>query len=306
MIKKTVEISRQPVYLACRNQQLIVQPIDEPKDAARSIPCEDIGLLLIDEPRTSMTQGALEGVLSHGGTVVICGRDHLPAGILLPVSSHTQQVERLRKQINASKPRVKRLWQQLVVSKIKAQAKNVPEGHSVSRRLAVLAAEVKSGDTTNCEAQAAKAYWSYWREKHSGFYRNADGKDTINIHLNYGYAILRAAVARALVCAGLHPALGLHHCNRANAFCLADDLMEPLRPAVDALVFKQLAEEQRPISQASKAALLRILATSFELKGQLGPLMVQLHRYASSLADSYEGQEFDLSIPTPPKTNGAG
>lgn len=299
VIKKTIEISRQPVYLSSRNEQLIVQPIDEPKDAARSIPCEDIGLLLIDEPRCSMTQGALETVLRHGGAVVVCGRNHLPTGLLLPVSSHTQQVERLGRQINATQPRIKRLWQQIVAAKVRAQSANTPKAHPARRKLDALAKDVKSGDTTNVEAQAAKAYWAYWRESHTGFYRDTDGQDPINSHLNYGYAVLRAAVARALVSAGLHPALGLHHCNRANAFCLADDLMEPLRPAVDAIVFETLATNPKPIDQTSKAKLLQLLSTPFEANEQRGPLMVQLHRYASSLAGAYANKGSTLSIPSP-------
>ncbi|MEL7088123.1 MAG: CRISPR-associated endonuclease Cas1, partial [Planctomycetota bacterium] len=148
MIKKTVEISRQPAYLSARLEQLVVQPIDGPKSAARSIPAEDIGVLLIDEPRCSITQGALETVLHHGGVTVICGRDHLPAGMLLPIGSHREQVQRLHDQIDLSKPRQKRLWQQIVRAKIKNQAA-VHSSDAVRRKFNHLAREVRSGDTTN-------------------------------------------------------------------------------------------------------------------------------------------------------------
>lgn len=210
--------------------QLMLQPFDADKTSASSIPAEDIGLVSIDHPQVTYTHGAFQTLLEHGAVVLFCDRHHLPMGLLIPLSTQTQQVTRLRLQIQASKPLCKRLWQQIVVTKIQGQASLYPTDSTVCRHLRTLTKEVKSGDTTNVKAQAAKSYWAAWREEFSGFRRDTNGKDSINAQLNYGYAVIRASVARALVAAGLHTALGIHHSNRSNAFCLADDLLEPLRP----------------------------------------------------------------------------
>lgn len=313
MIKRTIEISRRPAYLSAKLGQLIVQPFDAPKDEAATIPAEDIGVVVVDHAQVTYSHGALQTLLDNGACVVVCGRDHQPAGLLLPISSHTQQVERLRGQIDASKPTNKRLWQQVVMAKVKAQASNLPadtagrpEGAEVSRRKLVnLAGEVKSGDTTNVEAQAAKTYWAAWRQSGGPclqrWYRDKDGDDPLNAHLNYGYAILRAAVARALVAAGLHPALGLHHRNRANAFCLADDLMEPLRPLIDREAIALIREGRDALDQSNKARLLALLAAECVMddrqESSTGPLLVQLHRMTASLVRCLSGEDKQLAIP---------
>ncbi|MFI4859346.1 MAG: type II CRISPR-associated endonuclease Cas1 [Phycisphaerales bacterium JB063] len=309
MIKRTIEISRRPAHLSAKLGQLIVQPFDAPKDEATSIPAEDIGIVVVDHAQVIYSHGALQTLLDNGACVVICGRDHQPAGLLLPVSPHTQQVERLRIQIDASKPTNKRLWQQVVIAKVRAQASNLlrptegrPEGAEISRRkLANLAGEVKSGDTSNVEAQAAKVYWAAWRQfggpELHGWYRDKDGTDPLNAHLNYGYAILRAAVARALVAAGLHPALGLHHQNRANAFCLADDLMEPFRPLIDREAIALIREGREQLDQSNKARLLALLTAECVMDDQSGPLMVQLHRMTASLVRCLSGEDRQLAIP---------
>lgn len=299
MIKRTIEISRQPMHLTARLDQLILQPFDEDKDAATSIPAEDIGLLAIDHPRVTYSHAAFQALLQQGAAVMFCGRDHMPAGLLLPFSSQTEQVTRLRAQINASRPLQKRLWQQIVTAKVRAQAALIPTDDPTYRRLRVLADEVKSGDTTNVEAQAAKVYWSTWRAEFKGFARNPDGNDSINAQLNYGYAVIRAAVARAIVAAGLHPALGLQHSNRSNAFCLADDLMEPLRPLVDQEVRWMQRENRCDLSQANKGVLLSLLTAPTRLNDQTGPLMVQLHRVVASLVRSFEDKTPSIELPWP-------
>ncbi len=304
MIKRTVEISRQPVYLSAKLDQLIIQPFDAPKEQASSIPAEDIGVVVVDHPQVTYSHGALQTLLHKGACVVVCGRDHQPAGLLLPISSHTQQVDRLREQISLSKPRAKRLWQQLVVGKVRAQASNLPKDSIGWRKLKALFKEVRSGDPTNVEAQAAKQYWAEWRSEFSAFCRDPDGTDPLNLHLNYGYAVLRAAVARALVSAGLHPALGLHHANRSNAFCLVDDLMEPLRPLVDRHARGLMREEREELDQANKARLLSILTAECLMDEQTGPLMVQLHRYTASLVRCFTGEQVKLSIPWPLELDG--
>ncbi|MCC5829627.1 MAG: type II CRISPR-associated endonuclease Cas1 [Phycisphaeraceae bacterium] len=296
MIKRTIEISRQATHLSIRHDQLLIQPFDQPKETAHSIPTEDIGLVVIDHPRTTYSHSAMQALMRQGAAVVICGRDHLPAGIMLPLSEHTEQVTRLKAQINASRPLLKQLWRQLVAAKIRAQRCNVPADSPEARRLSVLAGEVKSGDTTNVEAQAARVYWSCWRERFGRFKRDPDGQDSINAMLNYGYAVLRAALGRAIVAGGLHPALGIHHHNRANAFCLADDLIEPLRPLADRRVLQLHLQKRTSMNQSNKAHLLSMLTSPAEIAGQSGPLMVQLHRTVASLVHCLLGERKTLDL----------
>jgi len=298
VIKRTLEISRQPMHLSARLGQLICQPFEADKSQAVSIPAEDIGLLAIDHPQVTFTHGAFQALLAQGAAVMFCGRDHLPAGLLLPMSNQTQQVTRLHLQIDASKPLCKRLWRQIVVAKVRAQAALPDLDERTRRKLAALADEVKSGDTSNVEAQAAKVYWAQWRADLPDFRgRDPDGDDPINAQLNYGYAVLRAAAARAIVAAGLHPALGVQHSNRSNAFCLADDLMEPLRPVADREVRRLQRDGRTDLSQSNKAALLALLTIPVSLNDQKGPLMVQLHRVVASLVRSFEQKKPALELP---------
>jgi CRISPR-associated protein Cas1 len=190
-----------------------------------------------------------------------------------------------------------------VQAKIRAQANNLTPHSPERTRLLELARTVRSGDVTNHEAQAARVFWSAWlpdderTRQRSPFRRNADGEDEINVLLNYGYSILRAAVARAIVMAGLHPAFGLQHCNRSNLFCLADDLMEPLRPLVDARVRELVRLTQTELSPITKAALLQLLTQEATTGSEAGPLMVTLHRYVASLVKCYAGEVEQLEIP---------
>jgi len=300
MIKHTIEISKEPVHLSTKLDQLIVQPFDQPKDAARTTPCEDIGVVMVDHPRVSYSHGALQALMRFGAVVVVCGRDHLPVGMLLPLSGHTEVVHRVHDQIQASKPLKKRLWQQLVIAKVKAQAKNLDEKSTGYRRLKTLSREVKSGDTTNVEAQAAKTYWQALRDQDENFQqfkRDPNGGDSVNGMLNYGYAILRAAVARVLVSAGLYPALGIHHHNRSNAFCLADDLLEPFRPLVDRRVRHRIGRGRTELDQMSKAYLLQLLTERVWMDDEAGPLMVSLQRMVGSLVRCLRGEGKRLLIP---------
>ncbi len=297
MIKRTIEISRQTCHLSARNGQLELRfPEAEPENT--SIPCEDIGMLLVDNAHVTYSHHALCELLSNAAVVVFCGRDHLPAGMLVPFSGHTEVVARLRDQMSVRRPLKKRLWQQLVSAKIRGQAANLHHDHGAAVHLRAMARRVRSGDPSNVEAQAAKVYWRAWKPAGAEtFRRNPDGTDPLNAMLNYGYAVLRAAVARALVAAGLHPALGLHHANRSNAFCLADDLMEPLRPLLDARVRAVYEKGEREVSPPVKRELLSVLTASVETSGTTGPLMVSLKRMAASLVRCYRGEERCLVIP---------
>lgn len=294
MIKRIVEISREPVHLAVKLDQLLIQRHDPDPGTIGSIPCEDIGVVVVDHPQATYSHHALGRLAEFGAVVVICGRDHMPAGVLLPMATHTEVVWRIQDQVNVSKPVKKRLWKQLVIAKVQAQAANLRD--PAKRRLVRLAAEVRSGDPMNVEAQAAKIYWSAWLGEGRSFRRDPDG-DGINGLLNYGYAVLRAAVGRALVSGGLLPAIGIHHSNRSNAFCLADDLIEPLRPMIDALVRQLVQRERVKLDRDAKAVLLGALHRTVRLGDQQGPLMVGLHRYAASLSRCFRGEEKNLLIP---------
>jgi CRISP-associated protein Cas1 len=302
MIKRTIEISQQAVHLTVRDEQLLILGKAEPPKALpaepegllASIPCEDVGLILVEHNGTTYTHAALTTLLRYDAAVVVCGRNHLPAGLLLPFGEHTQVVWRIHDQLAVKKPLQKQLWRQLVQAKIRAQAANLRAGSAVRSRLLSLAREVRSGDPSNVEAQAARAYWSALFGE--TFRRDADAGG-LNALLNYGYAVVRAAVARAIVAAGLLPALGLHHANRSDAFCLADDLMEPLRPLIDVIVRAVWANGATELNPKTKEALLRVLTAEVRCDGQTGPLMVALHRCVASLVHCYEGTAKRLDIP---------
>jgi CRISPR-associated protein Cas1 len=306
VIKRTIEISREPAYLTTQHKQLVLKRDGQ---IVGSIPCEDLGMVVVDHPRTTYSHAALTSLVESAATVVICGRDHLPQGILLPFGDHTEVVWRIHDQIAVRVPLRKRLWKQLVQAKILAQARNLAQNSAPRRKLVNLARAVRSGDPANLEAQAARVYWSAWLinppegcvPDEVAFSRDPDGRAP-NSMLNYGYAIVRAAVARALVAAGLLPALGLHHSNRSNAFCLADDLMEPLRPLVDARVRVLHFAGRTELDQPTKAALLELLTLEVRMAGReqiAGPLMVALHRMIASLVRCYSAGEKRLEIPVP-------
>jgi CRISPR-associated protein Cas1 len=294
MIKRTVEISREAAHLTVRLKQLLIQRRD---DTIASLPCEDVGMVVVDHPGTTYSHAALSSLDQSDAVLVVCGPDHLPAAVLLPLADHSQVVWRLNEQIAAPKPLRKRLWQQLVRAKIRAQAHVLSEDQWARNRLLELAREVRSGDSKNAEAQAARLYWLHWLGDQP-FRRDQDG-DGLNALLNYGYAVMRAAVARAIVTAGLSPAIGLHHCNRANAMCLADDLVEPLRPLVDDRARELFRQGYTELDQEAKARMLELLALSMRLGGTRGPLMVALHRYTASLVRCFQGEAKQLEIPRP-------
>jgi len=307
LIKRILEISGRAFHLSVRDDQLRLQaPGHSKAKPLHSVPCEDLGVLVIEHPQVTFSQSVITRLTAWGATIVFCGPDHLPAALALPVSRNTEVVSRLQDQIAASKPRQKRIWQQLVIAKIRAQAENLPHDELTAKKLRVLAGQVRSGDPANVEAHAARLYWGVWLDSPPGgqrFRRDIEG-DGINALLNYGYAILRAAVARALVSAGLQPALGIHHKNRSNAFALADDLLEPLRPLVDRTVQALARQGLTQLTSQGKRELLALLHALVEFNGQTGPLMVVLHRYTAGFLRCLQGREKKLVVPrqrqTPP------
>lgn len=301
MSKRTVEVSRAPAHLSVSDEQLKIRRHEDDGSApvAGSVPCEDVGVVVVDEPSSTYSHYALAKLMEYGAAVVICGRDHLPNGLLLPTTTHTEVVWRVRDQIGATRPRCKRIWQQLVREKIRQQAAVLDAGCAERKKLRTLSERVRSGDPENAEAQAAKVYWSAWPARGSAFRRDPEGGDGLNRLLNYGYAVLRAAVGRAVVAAGLTPAIGIHHSNRANAFCLADDLLEPLRPLVDGRI-RQLHEEgEQELNPTVKARLLEVLTVEVDCDGQRGPLTARLPGYIGSLVRCLRGETRRLAIPRP-------
>lgn len=294
MIKRIIEISSARTYLSVKYDQLVIRSNG---DVQSQIPCEDIGILLVDHVGTTYTHAVFTRLLDAGAAVVLCGGNHHPAGLLLPLESHSAQTERFRQQIEAKEPVKKRLWKQLVQAKIKHQARVVGPDSEAYPALMALRQRVRSGDPENVEAQASRKYWGAYLQDVQ-FRRNVEGKPPNNL-LNYGYTVMRAAVARALCSAGLLPALGLHHRNRYNAFCLADDVVEPFRGYVEAKVKEIVEGEGVPddLTQGLKARLLEVLYETVVIAGCKSPLMVGLHRTMASLQRCFAGEQEKLELP---------
>lgn len=296
MIKKIIEISEAGAHLAVRHAQLIVK-----RDGAQisSIPCEDVGVLLVDHIGVTYTHSVFTELLKCGAAVVLCGGNHQPTGMLLPIESNILQTERFREQIEAKEPVKKGLWKQIVRAKIKHQAKLVGSDSDMYKVLMLLRDKVRSGDPENIEAQASKKFWPvYVQEIISEFHRDIEGRPPNNM-LNYGYMVMRAAVARALCSAGLLPCLGIHHRNRYNAFCLADDMLEPFRGFVEHKVRDICKTNGVPdeLTQPVKARLLEVLYEPVTIAGFEGPLMVGLHRTMASLQRCFAGEQKELDLP---------
>jgi len=294
MIKRIVEISSARTHLSIKNGQLIVRQESKDKPA---IPCEDIGILLVDHPATTYTHSVFTELSKFGAAVVLCGRNHHPAGMLLPIENNNIQTERFRQQAQVKEPVKKRLWKQIIKAKIKHQANLAGRDSTIYTILMLLRHKVRSGDPENIEAQASKKFWQvYIPDIH--FRRDATGPPPNNM-LNYGYMVMRAAVARSLCSAGLHPSVGIHHRNRYNAFCLADDILEPFRGFVEKKIRDICAQKGVPeeLSQSIKAKILEVLYEPVTVAGFKGPLMVALHRTAASLQRCFAGEQKYLDLP---------
>ena len=305
MIKKTLYFGN-PIYLSLRNAQLVLRKPDADKleesfkqDAERTIPIEDIGVVVLDNRRITITTGAMEALLGNNCAIITCDSTNLPVGLMLPLSGNTTQSERFRNQIDASLPLKKQLWQQTIRQKILNQATVLNKNTgAIVKNMQVWANEVKSGDPDNLEARAATYYWRYLFPTLPNFVRGREGDPPNNL-LNYGYAILRACVARGLVGSGLLPTLGIHHHNRYNAYCLADDIMEPYRPFVDDLVINimQKYPDYTELTQSIKTALLMIPSLDVMLDGKRSPLMIAVGQTTASLAKCFNGELRKIAYP---------
>ena len=307
MIKKTLCFSN-PAYLSLKDSQLVIKiPAVEKsdvsdefkKESVRTIPIEDIGVVVLDNKQITFTQGLMESLLENNCAVITCDSSHLPVGLMLPLCGNTLQTERFRNQIEASLPLQKQLWQQTMIAKIKNQAAVLQQVRNLeAKNMLKWASEVKSGDSDNKEAQAAVYYWQNAFPQNERFTREREG-DAPNNLLNYGYAILRAVVARSLVSSGLLPTLGMHHRNKYNAYCLADDVMEPYRPYVDKLVM-DIYEKHPDCSELTKelkAELLQIPVLEVTINGQRSPLMIAATTTTASLQKCYSGEIRKISYP---------
>lgn len=291
MIKKIVEISS-PARLSVRHRQLLVVGEGFPDTM---IPCEDIGVLLVEHPAVTYTHWVFTELIAMGAVVVICGGNHLPAALLLPMDGHHLMAERQWAQMAVSEPVKKRLWQSTVRAKLSQQHALLREiGHGDSE-LALMAERVRSGDPDNLEAQGARRYWPLLFD--SDFRREREGSFPNNL-LNYGYAVLRAAMARALVAAGLNVTLGIFHHNRRNAFPLADDMMEPYRPLVDRRVKHLLSNGEAPVlDKPVKAAILSFLHETVRINGTTAPVLFAMQSTAVSLVTSFAEKKAQLVFP---------
>ena len=292
MIKKTLYFGN-PAYLSLRLEQLVIKTQkqeDNGESLTRTIPIEDVGVVVLDHRQITITQGVMEKLLENNCAVITCDSRHLPVGLLLPLVGNTVQNERFRSQTDSSLPLRKQLWQQTIQAKIANQAAVLE--YSTSRRhgnMLAWVSQVKSGDSDNVEARAATYYWKTIFPERPDFLRG-QFEDDPNGLFNYGYAVLRAVVARSLVMSGLLPTLGIHHHNRYNAYCLADDIMEPYRPYVDRLVLDIIAEDGTlSLTQSAKLRLLSIPVLDVEIDGHPSPLMVAVSTTTASLAKCFGG-----------------
>ena len=260
------------------------------EEMVRTLPIEDLGVIILDNKQITITQGLMEALLENNCAVITCDSKRMPVGLMLPLAGNTIQNERFRSQLDSSLPLRKQLWQQTIEAKIRNQAAVLKyitgEEH---KNMLKWSESVKSGDTENMEARAAVYYWTTIFPDAPHFVRDRD-EEGANALLNYGYAILRAVVARALVGAGLLPTLGIHHHNRYNAYCLADDIMEPYRPYVDKLVAEMLEDgADDKLTATNKVKLLNIPVIEVLINGKRSPLMIAVSQTVSSLVKCFRG-----------------
>ena len=301
MIKRTLYFSN-PSYLNLKDQQL---QIDLPhlkslgeKESKKHIPIEDIGIVILDHQQITITHACMAALLANNVALITCNHTHHPVGLLLPIDGHHTQSERYKYQIEASQPLKKQLWQQTIQAKILNQAAVLFERGIPCENMIHWAKAVKSGDPDNYEGRAAAYYWKNVFPKKLEFFRGREGDPPNNL-LNYGYAILRAIVARGIVSSGLIPTLGIHHKNKYNAYCLADDVMEPYRPFVDKIVLKIIdhGENFLELSPAIKTQLLGIASVDVSFEKGNSPLMVGVQYTTASLAKCYEGGLRKINYP---------
>jgi CRISPR-associated protein Cas1 len=302
MIKRTLYFGN-PAYLKTQQEQLVVE-FPQPKSITEDIkekqviPIEDIGLMVLDHQQITITQALLAKLLANNVALVTCDDTHHPKGMWFNLEGNTLQSQKYQAQIEATLPLKKQLWAQTVEYKINNQAAALANQKESYGLLLRLAKQIKSGDSENCEAQAAVFYWKHLFPDYLEFRRERNGPPPNNL-LNYGYAILRAIVARSLVGSGLLPTLGIHHKNQYNAFCLADDIMEPYRPYIDLIVCEIIRSNGKflEMTPAMKKMILSIPVIDVIIDGKKSPLMYAVQRTTSSLCKCFEGSTRKIIYP---------
>ncbi|GEM53900.1 subtype II CRISPR-associated endonuclease Cas1 [Flavobacterium branchiophilum NBRC 15030 = ATCC 35035] len=283
MLKRTILLENK-ASVSTKNRQLVIKT----EWRETTIPIEDLGFVVVDNPEVYLSIRAMNLLIENNAAIIVCHQNHLPQGMFMNLNSHHVQQEIFRNQLEASVPLKKQLWQQTIVEKIKNQGSLLERMEGKKNHFDFLASKVLSGDSTNMEGVAASQYWQRFFE--FDFKRERFGNYPNNF-LNYGYAILRAATARALSGSGLLNTLGIHHKNKYNAFALADDIMEPYRPLVDEKVFEMMQKfEEQELNTTLKAELLQLLTRTVYFENEKSPLMVALQKTASSLQQCYTGE----------------
>lgn len=299
MIKRTLYFENS-AYLSQKDNQLVVKKKDE---EPKTVPIEDVGFIILDSPQITLSCALLSFLQENNCAVISCDSRHLPSGLFLPLSGNTLQHERFMSQIEASLPLKKQLWQQTIQQKILNQARVLQLKRGVpAKNMLAWASSVRSGDSDNREAVAAAYYWKSLFPEIEGFTRDRFGVAPNHL-FNYGYAILRGVVARSLVASGLLPTLGIHHSNRYNAYCLADDIMEPYRPIIDKLIVEKLEElDQIPeeLTKELKVAMLKIPVLDTLIDGKRSPLMNAVATTTTSLYRCFAGEIRKVLYPEVP------
>lgn len=295
MIKRTLFFGN-PAYLSTKNEQIVISYPDKEQET-KTVAIEDIGVIVLENQQITITNGLLEKLTHNNVALINCDQQHLPIGLLMPLSGHTEQTERFKHQINASVPLKKNLWQQTISAKIMNQAGLLKEKGIPCRKMQLWAKEVTSGDSLNHESRAAVFYWQNLITVEN-FTRGQKGIPPNNL-LNYGYAILRAITARAIVSSGMLPTLGIFHRNKYNAYCLADDIMEPYRPFVDLIVCHIMKTEDSydELTIKIKSQLLSIATIDVIIDGKNSPLMVAMSRTTNSLQECFAGSARRILYP---------
>ncbi len=292
MIKRIIDISEQ-AYVHMKHKQLV---LERDKEVIGSIPIEDLGAIIFQHPAIVLTQAVIIACQKNNVVMIFCDAQHLPYSAILPISdANSLHSKVIQEQVKLSAPTKKRLWKQVVQCKINEQALTLKLLNKNYRPLSRLAKKVKTGDKENHESQASNKYWP---ELMGSDFRRSPKTGEINALLNYGYAIMRAMIARAIVSSGLHPALGLHHHNQYNGLCLADDLMEPFRPWVDFVVYQLIKEEKSlAVNQENKKLLLGMLSKNVIWKDKTLPLMVASHHLMASLKRAFKEKNKKILYP---------
>jgi CRISP-associated protein Cas1 len=296
MIGRIVEVADDRRHLFMSRGFMVVQDTEGERKELGQVPLDDIAAVIANAHGLSYTNNLLVALAERGAPFVLCAANHNAVGMLLPVDGNFNQAKRFDAQLEASRPTTKRLWAEVVRAKLEQQAAALEAAGRPTAPLSALVGKVRSGDPDNMEAQGARRYWGLL---FGDAFRRDQGAGGLNAMLNYGYTVLRAATARAVIGAGLHPTLGLHHSNDSNAMRLVDDLMEPFRPMIDLKVWQLHRGGEAEITPETKRALVRTLYDDMQTDAGATPVLVCAQKLATSLAQVYLGEREKLDLPLP-------